>query len=339
MPAAALLIDGHWATSIIGDRFTNTLYVYAEGALYRSKDDGQTWTLVTSRPPVTDFIVNPFDPNVLYSGKPVPCADNTDADNAVLKTRPIFKSTDGGKMWFAIPFTENLQPLLSHALNPDTLIAANCAGLSISIDGGYNWETKPDTSAAALWERYIIKKVAAVFLAGEAGSQVLSWDTIYAGGMASDGSGVVAYSRDSGSAWTRLTPNVFPSPWGLSAMTVDPFNAGRLWFADTKGVWYSDDNGETWMFSASGLDNVVDKGIPGAPFGLNTLVYHPNDQIYLGTVRGLYTKASDAMTWRKVANSDYDLLSINDIIFTETNPAQLYLATEAGVYLLRVEIE
>ncbi|MBV7331322.1 hypothetical protein KFU94_24405 [Chloroflexi bacterium TSY] len=330
-PSSALLLAGARVEKVINDRFSDVIYAYANGWLYRSDNDGQTWRMITSMPQVMNFVMNATNPDILYSSPVKPCAENEEKMHD-----KMLKSLDGGVTWTELPNSANLRPILSDVFDPDVLYATDCDWLYASTDGGLTWSQRPDLNSEAFWTNYQVDRMAAVFLSDRQPG-VVNQDSIYAGAIAKDGSGLVAYSNDMGETWTRVTPNIYPAPFGLSMLTADPFDTGRVWFADAKGVWESLDNGETWHFTNEGLLNVVDRDIPGLEVGIFSLIVHPSDQIYLGTVRGIYSKPVNGTVWRKVVGTAFDHLTISEILFTETNPNLLYLNTSEGVHLVRIE--
>lgn len=334
IPSSALQLGGYWVSRIIGDRFSDTLYAYANEWLYRSRDDGATWTLVSSAPAVNGFIMNAFDPNVLYSGNGNSCSNS--GSNPL---HPMLKSTNGGLEWTPLPNSMGLRPLLSHAFDPDVIYAADCQWLYLSTDGGATWIPSPALAPDALWTRYVVQTAAAVYADAETGGSVLGGNWMYAGGSARDGSGAVFYSEDGGATWRQITPDVYPAPWDFTALAVDPLTVGRIWFANSEGVWASADNGRTWQSSAAGLGNVVKRGVGGAESGLNELVLHPNEQLYLGTIRGLYTKPAGGNRWEKISGTPFDFTDISGILFTESTPERLYLNTAEGVHLVQIQVQ
>ena len=316
---------------VIGDRFSSVIYAYANNWLYRSTNDGSTWQLISSMPAVDNFIMSAFDPNVLYSNASTPCAEMVEKSN-----EPMYKSIDGGVVWTALPDSENLRPLLIHSFDSDIVYATDCDWFYVSTDGGNSWVQKPDLSPEGLWNKYMAEVMTAVFLdAGE--PAVLISNAIYAGGLSEDGSGLVAFSSDGGDTWERITPNIVPAPFGLTALAADPRSIGRIWFTDPQGVWYSPDSGASWQFSADGLEDVAKSKSNGTDGALNALLLHPSEQLYLGTERGLYTSRVESTLWHKISGTDFDQVAIKNIVFTESNASLLYLNTENGVYLVRIE--
>jgi hypothetical protein len=326
-PAHRIGVNGIALKKVIGDRLSSVIYAYTtRNRLYRSLNDGASWRLVTSSPDVDDFVMSAANTNVLYSGKGVVC------DGHAHDPEPMYKSVDGGVNWEFAPGADNLRPLLAHQGDAESLFAADCEQLYVTTDGGLTWAAKPDTSPDALWENYVAMDMSAASLLGEPRPDTPNWNQIFVGGIAEDGSGVVAFTNDMGDTWTRLTPNVFPSSWGMSAIAVDVFTEGLVAFAEPKGVWQTSNYGVNWRISSKGLETVIDRGLVRARFGLNDLVYHPSGRLYLATVRGLYTKELTAQRWQKVTGAGFDALEITSLLYTETNLDTLWLNTTDGVY-------
>ncbi len=317
---------------VIGDRLSSTIYAYTEdGWLYRSDDDGTIWMLVATDPTVDHFVMHVANPDILYGSNGINC-------NRGSNTNPIYKSIDGGVTWDEMPGSAGRLPLLVHPADEDLLFAASCDMLYLTEDGGLSWTAKPDASPDALWENYRIIDMAAASLIGNPTPNTPNWDQIYAGGIDAEGTGVIAFSNDMGATWVRLTPNINPAPWGMSAITANPFIEGQIAFVEPRSVWYTENFGVNWQVTTKGLSNVLDRGIQGAPFGLNDIVYHDESgQLYIATARGLYQKSESANTWSKIEDTNFDLVEINGILFTETAPSMLWLNTEDGVFIYEIE--
>ncbi len=323
--------NGHPLKKVIGDTLSNVIYGYTtDGELYRSSDDGATWNLVTSSPQVDDFIMNAANPNVLYSGKGADCTKESTTKE------PMYKSVNGGLTWTALPNSDNKRPFLSHQADPNSLFAADCKVPYVTTDGGQTWTARPDSTSDALWDNYHVVDMVAASLLGNPTPDKPNWDQIFVGGVSKDGSGVVVFTNDQGKTWVRLTPNVNPASWGMTAMMADPFIEGLVGFTEPKGVWMTENYGVNWKFSADGLDDVVKPGTDGTT-GINDLVHTNNDELYLATVRGLYTKGMADKSWTKVAGVAFEDMTITNLLFTESNSGTLWLNTTDGVFTYPIQ--
>lgn len=325
------LINGSPIRNVVGDPLSDTLYGYTfNGRLYRSDDSGATWQLVTTNPALDEFIMSPADPAILYSGQGNQC------DGPSQPAQPLYTSTDSGVNWHMLPNGADMRPLLLDPDNAEHIFAATCTMLFLSEDGGESWTAKAGNADEQLWQIYQVLAMASGVQPGADAPSGGGWDQLYAGGVARDGSGVVAFSNDLGATWVRLTPNVLPSPWGLNVVAADHAVQGLVAFAEPHGVWQTANFGVDWQVTATGLETVVERKLAGGVFGLNDLVFHPSGNLYLATVRGLYVREASATTWRKITGTTYDNLSISKIIYTAQAPDALWLNTAEGVYLYRV---
>jgi len=338
VPAAATptdeaFIGNERMTKVIGDRLSSVLYAYTEnGWLYRSDDNGRVWDLVTTDPTVDDFVMNAANPDVLYSDSEITCEAGVADDEALM-----YRSIDGGLTWIALPDSLNKRPLLSHQGDPNSLFAADCTMLYLTTDGGLTWEAKPDNSPDALWENFHVVDMAASSLLGDTLPDEPNWNQLFAGGLNENGTGVIAFSNDLGETWVRLTPNIDPAPWGMSAITADPFIEGLVAFSEPRSVWFTENFGVNWQVTTKGLSNVLDRGVAGAPFGLYDIVYHPSNHLYLATARGLYSKSPAASEWEKMDDTDFDLVQLTGLLFTQTATNKLWINSVDGVFVYVIE--
>lgn len=332
-PTQEAFIGNERIEKVIGDRLSSVIYAYTEsGWLYRSDDDGRVWDLVTTEPMVADFVMNADNPDVLYSDSEVSCTDGSASDDVVM-----YRSIDGGLTWIELPDSLSKRPLLSHQGDPNSLFAADCTMLYLTTDGGLTWEAKPDTSPDALWESFQVVDMVASSLLGDTQPDEPNWNQLFAAGLNENGTGVIAFSNDLGETWVRLTPNIDPAPWGMTAITADPFVEGLVAFSEPRSVWFTENFGVNWQVTTKGLSNVLDRGIAGAPFGLNDIVYHPGNQLYLATARGLYNKSTAASEWEKVEDTDFDLVELSGLLFTETASNKLWINSVDGVFVYIIE--
>lgn len=323
------LIDGAPIRNVIGNLLHSTLYAYTfDRRLFRSDDSGMTWQLVTTQPARDNFVFSPADPSVLYSGEGNLC------DGLPRPPQPLYKSTDSGENWQMLPNAAGLRPLLLDPIDAERVFAASCTMLFLSEDGGASWTATPGNGDEQLWQGY--RAIAMAFGAPQIDSAatIPQWSQLFVGGAAGDGSGIVAFSNNLGNSWVRLTPNVLPAPWGMSALAVDQTVQGRLAFAEPHGVWESANFGVDWQFISKGLETVVERKLAGGVFGLNDLAFHPGGTLFLATVRGLYAKDFAATSWKKISGTAYDDRAISQIVYNVQNPDVFWLNTPDGVYIL-----
>lgn len=326
-PEDALLVDGEWADRVIGHRLSPALYAYVGGALYRRTDAGGAWALMNASPPVASFKMAPSAPDVLYGGPGIAClAGGPD--------QPMYKSVDGGASWMELPTGLNLEPLLTHPSDPDRAFARGCDAPYLTTDGGMTWLARPDTGPETLWSIFEVRTMVDAPLVDGGGTP--TWDRVYAGGASEGGGGVLAFTPDQGATWQRLSP-LSGDIWWVTAVEADPYQAGRIWFAEPHGVWQTLDHGATWTLTDAGLEDVVYQDVPGATFGLYALRYHVGtDRLYLGTVRGLYWRQVTETTWHKVTGTPFDETEIDGLVLSQADPDLLYVNAADGVHVYTI---
>lgn len=121
---------------------TNTIYVgTAAGGLWKSVDNGTTWTTNTDQLAslgIADIAIDASNPNNMY----IATGDNDAGDTYATG---VLKSTDGGATWnnTGLLWTTNqmrrIGRLLINQQNPNTLIAATSVGMFRSLNAGATW--------------------------------------------------------------------------------------------------------------------------------------------------------------------------------------------------------
>jgi len=318
-PAGALVLPAGWARRVIGRPELAALYADAGGILYRSDDAGASWRAIgPSRP---EHAVLAANPNVLYAGDGYPCYRGDGPT-------PMYRSTDGGASWQQLPAGVNLKPLAAaDALGLPAerlwLYAAGCNGPYRSSDAGAGFVHQ----AHALWGVLDVKSIAPVEPA---------WAKVWVAGVSEGGGGAVLVSADSGVNWAIAYPPVGGPELGwLGEIAVDRYTPQWIYAPGSRGFFLSWDDGQSWQNSSIGLADVVDPGTADRPYGLYALAQQPFDptrRLYLGTVRGLYTRDPATFEWYKLAGQPYDQLNVTDLLILDAAPARLYATTSFGVF-------
>ena len=111
------------------------------GGLWRSTDNGQTWSaLFTDQPTlgVSGIAIDPTNTNIIY------CATG-DGDGVSTYSMGVIKSTDGGANWsptglsWTTTQARNMRALRMNPTDHNTLLCATSNGLWKTIDAGLNW--------------------------------------------------------------------------------------------------------------------------------------------------------------------------------------------------------
>jgi len=311
-PAGALVLPGGWVHQVIGRPEMSTLYADAKGTLYRSDDAGQHWRLAGTA--LSAHSLLSADPNMLYAGDGYPCYKGGDPTS-------MWRTTDGGATWYVLPAGQNLKPLAAHPSDA-RLYAAGCDGPYLSTNAGTAFTHQPDP----LFGVYDVKQLAPV------GS---AWTDVWAGGVSEGGGGAVLVSRNGGGAWSQSTPLALNMGW-LGDLKLDRTLLGWVYAAAYYGFFRTADDGTTWEAWSTGLEDVIDPGTADRRYGLLALAQLPGDpehRLFLGTVRGLYTRGLPDAAWQKITGQPFDTQEVSDLLVLDAAPDDLFVTTSLGVYV------
>jgi hypothetical protein len=239
-------------------------------------------------------------PNVIYAG---------------LEGGGVFRSQDGGVSWspfnggFANPLTTNVRALLASSTGT-TVYAGTDTGVWKS-DGG-NWEPVgqgpgPDKLNGSVQALFSVP-----------GGPMLA-------GVASGG---VWRSSDGGDTWTPPAPgNGMPTSETPYGFVGQPSQAPAfILSASSNGVFRSSDNGATWTLASD--------GIPGSASPIQPWVDESKPNLmYVSTAsNGIYRSINGGITWHAINNGLGAVRARGFQIFTASEGAHLYAATEEGLW-------
>lgn len=221
----------------------NIVYA-ARGEVFRSTDQGDTWTQVTSGFTNTWCIaINPENPNIVFAGT---------------QYHGLYKSTDGGDSWFfsgeGMPGV-SVRDIAMDPLDPLHMFAANAgAGVCESTNGGESWNAVLEVGGS----RFVSVAVAA------------GGDHVYAGENRPTYHEYLYRSTDGGDTWEIILSDVVandivvPADEPLAVAFGGDYNTG---------AWGSFDGGDTWfqLLSNQGTFYVNQLAIP--PAGAEGFLY------------------------------------------------------------------
>jgi len=311
--------NGWILQEVIGNRLSSTIYgVAIAPRLYRSNDDGVTWSLMLRNPAITDFLMSPANPATLYSTLPIDCTVEVERTS-------LYRSDNGGATWTPLNPGFDLLPLVADPDDEDILIATGCDGLYRTEDGGWSWSPLSTSLDNPVWEEYGARQIAPVYFA-EGESPTL--DHLYALVSNRDGASLLFYSQDGGENWMEISP--MDVEVAFTALTIDLWQIGRVWLSEESGVWSTEDQGQYWGLSRRGLDDAAARG-------LSDILLTPDEQLYLASGLGLYSKEVATPLWQKVGSQAIRRQNVQTLLYTESSGEQVWLNSANGVYRFTIQ--
>ena len=315
-------VGGRVSSIIVHPNNPNTVFVGgAQGGVWRTTDNGASWTPLTDNQvslAMGALAFDPTNPNIIYAG--------TGEQHFSLDSyygNGVLKTTDGGASWNLLGADVFVRQTISRVLvsqgNSQVVFAAADRGLYRSTNGGANWTRVLAGSTST-----------ATDIVAAPGAS----NTLYAG-IYSDG---VYKSTDGGANWTKLTAGLpainirrvhlaisGSSPNTLLAVFAD--GASRM-----EGLYRTTDGGASWtrlgntpeVFGGQGFYNI-------------SLAIHPaNPNVYfLGGVM-LWRSVDGGATWANVSNPNGYQRDVHPdqhaIAFNPQNPSVVWLGCDGGVW-------
>lgn len=217
----------------LNDIYSNTIYCALGATVYRSRDEGETWTsiaTITQSAKVNAFYVSPKDTNVFVA-----------AVSGIVAKR-LVKSDDHGLTWNTVltqDFGEYGIPLAYDHDHPDTVFfGGDASPLFRSTDAGKNWEAISNITFRSPCDIGVVPDSSNIILVGD--------------GITGSGQGQVWKSSDGGFTFTvkqTRPPGVSEIP-GMSNSRLRPGTAFVTNWG-SGGVQRSQDFGETWPNASS----------------------------------------------------------------------------------------
>ena len=276
---------------------SGTLFVTTSvGVVFRSTDNGSTWTQIVSgiaEDSVTSLSVHPN--GTIY----------------VVKDHKVFYSTNGGDSWTGTGYGYYYLNSIAVDRTGEVFVGFSGAQTYFRLSGYVGPAARVDrsTDGGSNWEKVLDGDL----------NQPTGFSIVYSLNSVTDNISYVCtnhgifQSSDAGKNWTPQT-NVLAnsSNW---AFTANP--NGIIFAGGSIGVYYSTDSGTNW--TAAGLTNVA----------VSSITCNSGGNIFAGTNTGIYRSRDDGSTWiarnSGLANTDIRALTIN-------SRGYLFAVTAGGVF-------
>ena len=336
----------HIGPAVMGGRITaidavnkepRFLYVAtAGGGIWKSMNGGASFKPIFDKysQSIGALTIDQTNTDILYAG-----TGESNMRNSVSIGTGLYKSTDAGANWIKIGLdsTEHISRVV---LAPDDhniiYVAAPGPlwsdsphrGLYRSSDGGKSWEKifylddktgcaevlvdpkNPNTLYASMWQ---FRRKPFAFASGGPKSGLYK-------------------STDGGKSWNRLANGLPAGDVGRVAMCLAPSDPSRLFAiveAKKTSLYLSTDGGATWS------ERSTNGNVEARPFYFSTIAVDPSDpkRVYRPSF-SLSISDDGGLSWSESANSSGWVHSDHHAIWINpSNPSQLYLGTDGGVYM------
>lgn len=319
---------------------------FSEGGLFRTINGGSSWEPVfdtQNRLSIGSVVIDPFNSNIIYAGTGDP-----NVSGYPFIGDGLYRSEDGGETWqyLGLRDTRIISRVRISNSNPNVIYVSAMGlpfeknihrGLYRSSDGGATWNQILHINDSTGVSDFVIhpQNHNIVYATG--------WNRIRNNkkSLVSGPDAKIYKSTDGGQNW-RILQNGLPmdrsSRIGIDICLSNP----QVLFAcyadasnfNLKGIFRSDDAGESWQEMPIGPNAGLDPGVYGG-FGwyFGKIRINPSnpDDVYLLAV-DLFRSQDGGQTWTEATPPwwQYDVhADKHDLIFASGN---IYLGTDGGVY-------
>ncbi|MEO8191106.1 MAG: hypothetical protein ABI682_12255 [Acidobacteriota bacterium] len=287
------------------------------GGVYRTEDDGRSWTNVLTASRIDKLAFSPSNPSVVY-------AIRLAGEGTQAPSRSLWTSSDAGRTWSATPLNGVSEKLLQvDPASPFGVWVSTQYSLLHSIDSGSTWTTVLGKSVTSL------------------AISPSDPTTIYAG---TDTQGAFR-TRDGGHTWVAVSL-VDVARGGLNvdvlSLAVDAMNPKRVlavgssYFQPnftTPAIYRSEDGGDS--STATGL---FARSVVAAPNAPGTFY---SDVFVVGFERLVYLTRDGGVTWPTEIGSppptNTGVKDFSNLVLHPLDPSTLYATATHGVYRVALD--
>ena len=237
--------------------------------IFRSDDGGASWVRTADHPEIV------FVWSLAVSPAEAPGGRGTVWVGTV---HSVLRSRDGGATWQEVlgdrTSAEIFVAVAPDPLHPGTVYAANLRHRYKTTDGGETWQELREVPGE-------FQPHVNAFAVAPSAPEIL-----YESG------GPLYRSRDGGDTWEG------PFPYEFDRLAVDPVDPDRVYGGSIRGLFVSEDGGETFVRATEGLP---DLDIETTSFyGVRAFATLPGRPglAYVGTRKGLFVTEDGGATWR-----------------------------------------
>jgi len=276
----------------------------SSGELFLSTDNGSTWARFAHLGPGFDYVldsiaINQKDPSIIYVG--AWSVEKPDGD--------VFKSTDSGKTWQALPGMKgkSVRAMALAPSDPNVIVAGALDGVFRSADAGQTW-TKITAENPELKNFESIAVDPRDSQVVYAGTWHLPWKT-----------------DDGGKTWTNIKNGIIDDS-DVFSIIIDDKSPNTVFASACSGIYKSDSAGSQF------------KKVQGIPFSARRtrkLQLDPANHalVYAGTTEGLWRTKDSGTTWARISPASF---IVNDVMIDPRNPEHVLVATDrTGVLVSR----
>jgi photosystem II stability/assembly factor-like uncharacterized protein len=280
-----------------------TLYAGTDQGIFRSIDDGTSWTDVNTGLPeltINTLAIDPADPHTLYAGTYASHLANSTSGGKV------YKSTDGGKSWNLVYMdssSKSINVIAIDPIKPNILFLGTGKSFEKSIDGGRNWIS----CLSGITNTWI---------------NVLAYDPSIPNRLyMAEGDNVLYQSIIGSRKWNKV--HTFVDATQVFSLAIDMDAHTTLYAGTDNGVYKSTDRGSTWRAASHG------SSIPQGDY-VGSLAIDPvrPTVLYAGTLGdGVYKSMDGGKSWFALNTGCVKNARVYQIAVTPQMPNVIYAAT------------